>query len=46
MALAYNPGMVVESWCGEDVVELAFLLVSLLVLGSQIRANDHIAFRR
>jgi len=27
-------------------MELAFLIVALLVAGSQIPGNDHIAFRR
>jgi len=27
-------------------MELAFVIVALLVAGSQIPANDHIAFRR
>lgn len=31
---------------GENVLPLAFLVVSLLILGSQIPANAHIAFRR
>jgi len=31
---------------GEVEMEVAVLIVTLLVLGSQIPANDHIAFRR
>jgi hypothetical protein len=30
----------------ESMMELAFLIVALLVAGSQIPGNDHIAFRR
>jgi hypothetical protein len=35
-----------REYIGRNAMELAFLIVALLVAGSQIPANDHIAFRR
>jgi hypothetical protein len=38
--------MFVRPQKGKITMELAVLIVALLVAGSQIPANDHIAFRR